>query len=142
MARHTKKIDAKGRIFIPAKVRESFGRNVVVAPGMDPKFLVIYTPERFQRVQNQFDGMNSMDLNVQKLHRRIIGESLTCEIDSQGRISVTAELWGRIQAIPGEELCILDYPGKLDVCKNSYYTDEDSFDIASVDWSQYNVTGL
>ena len=142
MAKHLKKIDAKGRVFIPAKLRDGLGGNVVVAPSIDANFLTVYTPKRFYHVRDQFSQMNSMDVNLRRLYRRLIGESLPCELDSQGRIAVSAELWDRIEALPGDELCILDYGDKLDICKNSYYTAEDSFDMTSVDWSQYSVTGL
>ena len=43
MARDNKKIDAKGRFFIPAKVRERLGDEVFVTNGLDKGYLSVYS---------------------------------------------------------------------------------------------------
>ena len=143
MARDIKKIDAKGRFFIPSKHKESLGDKLVVTNSLDKGYLCVYPAEAFAKVKEQLGKLNSMDPEVRKMRRIIIGEALECTVDSQGRISVSRELWDRIGANPGEEICVFDIDGKLDICTKVHYDAED-FDLSSIEGleTKYYVAGL
>ena len=51
MARDIKKIDAKGRLFVPTRQRDTFGDTVVVTNSLDKGYLCVYTEERFERIK-------------------------------------------------------------------------------------------
>ena len=143
MARDTKKIDAKGRFFIPSKLKEKFGGDVVVTNSLDKGYLSVYTAEAFLNVKKQLDDLNSMDPNVRRLQRYIAGEALELSVDSQGRLAVSSELWERIGAKPGDDICVFEVLGKLDICTKSFYDNSDLGvdDIAELD-TKYYVKGL
>ena len=143
MARDTKKIDAKGRFFIPTKHKEGLGDKLVVTNSLDKGYLCVYPAEAFEKVKEQLGKLNSMDIQVRKMKRMIIGEALECNIDSQGRISVTRELWDRIGAQPGEEICVFDIDGTLDICTKAHYDAED-YDLSAIEGleTKYYVEGL
>ena len=143
MARDTKKIDAKGRFFIPSKHKESLGEELVVTNSLDTGYLSVYPVAEFRKVSEQLRKLNSMDKKVRKLKREIIGEALECVVDSQGRIKVSDELWERIEAKPGDEICVFDIDGKLEICTKTHYEAEDH-DISSIDGLEttYFVEGL
>ena len=143
MARDTKKIDAKGRFFIPTKHKDRLGDNLVVTNSLDNGYLCVYSEEDFEKIARQIGKLNSMDVKVRKLSRRIIGEALEVTVDSQGRISVTRELWEKIGANPGDEICVFNINGKLDICTKAHYDAEDD-DISSMDGLEtaYYVEGL
>ena len=144
MARDTKKIDAKGRFFIPTKHKEEQGEELVVTNSLDSGYLSVYTAESFRKVSEQLSKLNSMDPQVRKLRRVIVGEALECSVDSQGRIKVSDELWERIGAKPGDEICVFDIDGKLDICTKAHYEAEDH-DISSITEgleTKYIVEGL
>ncbi len=144
MARYTNKIDSKGRVFVPAKLRESMGQCIVITISLDKGYLSAYTEERFQTIKKQFEALNSMDPRVRQVMRLLIGEALTCELDGQGRISVSSELWDHIGASPSEEICIIDLGDKLDICTKTYYEQkkEELSSVMDLDLTGYNVTGL
>ena len=98
MARDTKKIDAKGRFFIPSKQKEELGSELVVTNSLDVGYLCVYSKEHFALIREQLGKLNSMDPKVRRIKRAIIGEALDVNVDSQGRISVTTELWEKIGA--------------------------------------------
>ena len=50
MARDTKKIDAKGRFFIPTKHKDEMGEELVVTNSLDTGYLSVYTAEDFRKV--------------------------------------------------------------------------------------------
>ena len=143
MARDTKKIDAKGRFFIPTKHKDEMGEELVVTNSLDTGYLSVYTAEGFRKVSEQLRSLNSMDPKVRKLKRVIIGESLDCTVDTQGRIKVSNELWERIGAKPGDEICVFDIDGKLEICTKAHY-DEEDHDISSIEGLEttYFVEGL
>lgn len=143
MARDIKKIDAKGRFFIPSKLKERFGGDVVVTNSLDKGYLSVYTAEAFKEVERQLDELNSMDPNVRRIQRFIAGEALEVSVDSQGRLSVTSELWERIDAKPGDEICVFDILGKLNICTKAFYDNSDLGldDIVGLD-TKYYVKGL
>ncbi|MFA6828492.1 MAG: hypothetical protein WCQ74_03025, partial [Saccharofermentanales bacterium] len=97
----------------------------------------------FDSIKDQLSKLNSMDNNVRTIQRAIVGEALEVSTDSQGRISITNELWERINANPGDEICVFDIMGKLDICTRSFYegqTDE-LLSIEGLD-TKYYVEGL
>lgn len=144
MARYTNKIDAKGRVFVPSKLRDSMGATIVVTLSLDRGYLSAYTQERFSHIRKQFEALNSMDPQVRKVIRMIMGEALSCDLDSQGRISISSELWEHIGALPCEEISIIDLGDKLDICSKAYYErkKEELSSITDLDLTGYNVTGL
>lgn len=143
MARDIKKIDAKGRFFIPAKQREQLGDEVVVTNSLDKGYLSVYSKEHFDHIAEQIRKLNSMDSKVRTIKRAIIGEAAEVTVDSQGRIAVSAELWERIFAKAGDEICVFNDDGKLDVCAKSFYDNEDH-DLSNIEGleTDYYVEGL
>lgn len=143
VARDTKKIDAKGRFFIPSKQKDELGAEVVVTNSLDLGYLCVYSKEHFGKIKGQLGGLNSMDPKVRRIKRAIIGEALEVNVDSQGRISVSSELWERIGAVPGDEICVFNDEGKLDICTKKFY-DEEDHNIGAIEGLEttYYVEGL
>ena len=143
MGRETKKIDAKGRFFVPSKQKDELGEEVVVTNSLDKGYLCVYSREHFEFLKSQIGKLNSMDPNVRRIKRAIIGEAMELRIDSQGRLSVSSELWERIDAKPGDEICVFNDDGKLDICTKALYETEDH-DIGSIEGldTKYFVEGL
>ena len=143
MARDIKKIDAKGRFFIPAKQREQLGDEVVVTNSLDKGYLCVYSKEHFAKIAEQIGNLNTMDSKVRKIKRALIGEACEVTVDSQGRIAVSTELWERAFAKPGDEICVFNDDGKLDICTKSFYDNEDH-DLSNIEGleTDYYVAGL
>jgi len=142
--RDIKKVDAKGRFFIPSKQKEKLGAEVVVTNSLDIGYLCVYSKDHFENeVIPQLAKLNVMDVNVRKIKRAIIGEACEVTVDSQGRIAVNSELWDRIGAKPGDEICVFNDAGKLDICTKSFYDDEDH-DLSTIEGleTKYYVEGL
>jgi len=143
MARDIKKIDAKGRLFVPTRQRETFGDSVVVTNSLDKGYLGVATTERFERIKEDTKSWNTVNPNARKIKRSILGEALYTKVDSQGRIAVSNELWEKIGARPGDEICIFDEDDKLEICTKEFYDkeDHDLSELAGME-SQYYVSSL
>ena len=81
-------IDAKGRLFIPAKLREELGVSFYLAMGVDA-CLAIYPQETWNRFTEKFA---SLPMSVSKSMRTLFANAAKCELDSQGRIVVPPKL--------------------------------------------------
>ena len=77
-------IDAKGRLFIPARLREKLGNTFYVTIGMDKyKFLSVFSEASWK---NFTDRIASLPLSKAGQVRLICGNAVCCEPDSQGRV--------------------------------------------------------
>ncbi len=83
-------VDSKGRIAIPARFREQLPAGTIICKGPEG-CLQVYPPEEWAKEQaNQ--QLGSMTLAEQRrLTRMMFGAARECEIDSQGRIVVSAD---------------------------------------------------
>ncbi len=144
MARFTHTVDAKGRVFVPARLRESLGSSLIVTLSIDDGFLSAYSPENFRKIRDQINQLSGTDPAVRRLKRTIIGEAMACELDAQGRISISDELWSHIAVRPGEEVCFIDMYDKLEICARSFYQQqkEAQGSLSGVDLSHFDVKGI
>ena len=81
-------IDAKGRLFIPAKLREELGDTFYLAVGVDA-CLAIYPMETWNRFTEKFA---SLPMSQSKAMRPLFANAAKCELDAQGRIVIPQKL--------------------------------------------------
>ena len=81
-------IDAKGRLVIPAKLREELGVTFYLAMGVD-ECLAIYPQETWNRVTEKFA---SLPMSQSAAMRPLFANASKCELDSQGRIVIPQKL--------------------------------------------------
>ena len=81
-------IDAKGRLFIPAKLREELGSAFYLAMGVDA-CLAIYPQSTWDRFTEKFA---SLPMSQSKAMRPLFANAAKCEPDAQGRILIPAKL--------------------------------------------------
>lgn len=84
-------IDAKGRLIIPAKIREQLGESCVVTRGFD-SCLAVYTKETFERMYDNLNKMSTSKSSVRALKRVFFGSAAELDFDKQGRILVPSAL--------------------------------------------------
>lgn len=81
-------IDAKGRLFIPAKLREELGVAFYLAMGVDA-CLAVYPQDTWDRFTEKFA---SLPMSQSKAMRPLFANAAKCEPDSQGRIVIPPKL--------------------------------------------------
>ena len=81
-------IDAKGRLFIPAKLREELGETFYVTLSME-KCLCAYSAESWQALS---DKVSAMPYVQQRRMRPIFACAAKCESDAQGRVIIPQNL--------------------------------------------------
>ena len=81
-------IDAKGRLFIPAKLREELGETFHVTIGLD-HCLSIYSDESWADFT---DKVRVLPYSKAKALRPLFANAVDCEPDGQGRILIPTKL--------------------------------------------------
>ena len=144
MARYTHTVDNKGRVIVPAKLREKLSGALIVTQGIDQGYLAAYTPEQFDAIKEQILNNSSTGYEIRKLKRDVLGASTVCEFDGQGRMSVPAFLWKHIQVEPGEDICFIDVFDKIEICSQAFFdrVSESQASLAEMDLSGYDIRGL
>lgn len=81
-------LDSKGRLFIPAKLREELGNVFYVTLSMD-RCLSAYSAESWRDFS---DKVNAMPYVKQRKMRPLFAYAAKCELDTQGRILIPQNL--------------------------------------------------
>ena len=81
-------IDAKGRLFIPTKLRDELGGTLHVTVGQD-HCLSVYSDESWAAFMAR---LKELSYNEVKKLRALFAYAADCEPDSQGRILIPAKL--------------------------------------------------
>ncbi len=82
-------LDAKNRIFIPAKFREILGDSFVVTRKLE-RCLALYTKEKWEEYAAKINALPNSQ--VVELKRFIFPATLVAEPDGQGRIIIPPDL--------------------------------------------------
>lgn len=84
-------IDAKGRVFMPAKFREELGENFVMCRGT-VKCIFVFSKEGWNRFTANIVNIPTTDMQLQKFIRRLYASACEAETDKQGRILINQKL--------------------------------------------------
>ena len=84
-------IDAKGRIIVPVKFRESLGDNFIITKGLD-NCLFVYTNEEWQRFEEKLKTLPLTNKNARTFTRFFLAGAASVEVDKQGRILLPSVL--------------------------------------------------
>ena len=84
-------IDSKGRLIIPAKIRDSLGSSFVVTVGVDD-CLSLYSIEEWENFTEKLDRQSNNKANIRMLKRYFRSNAADVEMDSQGRVVIPQDL--------------------------------------------------
>lgn len=89
-------LDAKGRVFIPAKWRESVKDTLVITLGLidAPGITCLWgmSLEEWEVFSQKFSTLPVTDMKGQAIRRKVYSMAAACEVDKQGRILIPAQL--------------------------------------------------
>lgn len=84
-------IDAKGRLIVPSKFRESLGEEFVVTKGLDG-CLFVYPMEEWNEFTEKLRELPLTKKDARQFSRFFLAGAASCEVDKQGRILIPAVL--------------------------------------------------
>ena len=88
----TPALDAKGRINIPARLREELGESFVIAKGVE-HCISLYPPEAWENFTEKLEHLPKISNEpARRLRRFFYGNSMDAELDKQGRLLIPQSL--------------------------------------------------
>ena len=103
-------IDAKGRLFIPAKFREELGKMFIITKGLDG-CLFVYSASAWEVLE---DNINQLPLSKSRnLQRFFFSSAADCVPDAQGRVLIPQNL--REYAALQKEVTIIGVSGRVEI---------------------------
>ena len=84
-------MDAKGRLAIPAKVRDALlsdcGGRIVVTAHTEERCLLVYPEQQWQQLLPQIENLPNINRKAAKMQRLLLGYATSLEIDeANGRV--------------------------------------------------------
>ena len=93
---HAINMDAKGRMAIPTKIRESLSSfcagRIVVTAHTEERCLLVYPESQWTKILPQIENLPSFNKVARRAQRLLIGYATPLELDGSGRILVPPTL--------------------------------------------------
>src|SRR5690554_1145083 len=93
---HAINMDAKGRLAIPARVREDHvqccGGRIVLTANDEERCLLVYPEPEWEKKRPEIEALPNMYKAARRLQRLVLGNAAPMELDSAGRILIPPTL--------------------------------------------------
>ncbi len=84
-------LDAKGRLIMPAKLREDMGEKFVITKGLDG-CLFGFSQSEWANFESKLKTLPLTQKNARNFVRFFLSGAMECEIDKQGRFLIASNL--------------------------------------------------
>lgn len=84
-------VDSKGRLIMPAKLREDIGEKFVITKGLDG-CLFAYSLTEWKNFEEKLRSFPLTNKDARALVRFFLAGAMECEIDKQGRFLISGNL--------------------------------------------------
>ena len=112
-------IDAKGRLIMPAKLKEDIGEKFVITKGLDG-CLFVYSQKEWKNFEDKLRAFPLTNKDARALMRFFLAGAMECEIDKQGRFLITSNL--REFAGLEKEVIIVGVLNKIEIWSKDKWT--------------------
>lgn len=132
-------VDAKGRIIMPAKLREDIGDKFIITKGLDG-CLFAYSQTEWANFEEKLKALPLAQKNARNFVRFFLSGAVECEIDKQGRFLIPANL--REHALLDKEVVIIGVGTRLEIWNRETWKTYSSDENISADEIAENMTML
>ena len=120
---HTINLDAKGRLAIPTKYRDTLAglcdAKMVVTVDIEERCLLVYPLNEWEIIQSKIADLPNMSPVVRRMQRMLIGHANDIELDGNGRILLPQPL--REYAELDKEVVLMGQGKKLELWSKSVW---------------------
>ncbi len=121
-------IDSKGRVAIPAKLREKFAEGLVLARGFD-KCITVYPMPEWKVLAEKLASLPITQSSVRKLSRFTFSNAFSAELDRQGRVIIPLSLREYANIDLESEVMVVGLHQYLEIWdKESWFNEKEGLD--------------
>ncbi len=132
-------VDAKGRVIMPAKLRDDIGEKFIITKGLDG-CLFAYSLEEWSNFESKLKTLPLTNKNARDFVRFFLSGAVDCEIDKQGRFLIPNNL--RTYATLEKEINIIGVGNRIEIWNREKWEKYSSEENISADDIAENMTML
>ena len=132
-------LDAKGRLIMPAKIREDIGEKFIVTKGLDG-CLFGFSQSEWTNFEEKLKTLPLTNKNARDFVRFFLSGAIECEIDKQGRFLIASNL--REYAMMEKEAVIIGVGTRIEIWNKDKWKAYNSDENISADAIAENMTML
>ena len=132
-------LDAKGRLIMPAKIREDIGEKFIVTKGLDG-CLFGFSQNEWENFEEKLKTLPLTNKNARDFVRFFLSGAIDCEIDKQGRFLIASNL--REYATMEKEVVIIGVGTRIEIWNKDKWKAYNSDENISADAIAENMTML
>ena len=125
MGEYNHTIDAKGRLIIPSKFRDTLGDEFVVTKGLDG-CLFVYDNKEWSAFEEKLKSLPLTNKDARQFVRFFLAGATLAEVDKQGRILVP----GNLREFAGleKEVVLVGVASRVEIWSKARWEDTASYD--------------
>lgn len=132
-------IDTKGRLILPAKIKEDLGRKFILTKGLDG-CLFGYSTEEWKKFEEKLKGLPLTNKNTRDFVRFFLSGAVEEETDKQGRFLIPNNL--RNYAKLDKDAVVVGVGTRIEIWDKASWEKYNSPDNLSVDKIAENMSEL
>ena len=132
-------LDAKGRLIMPAKLRESLGEKFVLTKGLDG-CLFAFSIDEWTNFEDKLKALPLSNRNSREFTRFFLSGATECEIDKQGRFLIPGNLRDVANLI--KDCSIIGVGTRIEIWDKEKWNQYNSDENMSVEDIAENMTNL
>lgn len=115
-------LDAKGRLIMPAKLREDIGEKFIITKGLDG-CLFAFSLEEWKNFEQKLRSLPISNKDARSFSRFFFAGAIDCEIDKQGRFLISSNL--RDFAELTKEVVIIGMDSRIEIWSKDKWQNTD-----------------
>lgn len=132
-------LDVKGRLIMPAKLRQDVGEKFIVTKGLDG-CLFGFSENEWTNFEEKLKSLPLTNKNARDFVRFFLSGAVECEIDKQGRFLIASNL--REYASMEKEIVIIGVGTRIEFWSKDKWKSYNSSENISADEIAENMTML
>ena len=132
-------LDAKGRLIMPAKIREDIGEKFIITKGLDG-CLFGFSQTEWTNFEEKLKTLPLTNKNARDFVRFFLSGAIECEIDKQGRFLIASNL--REYENMEKEAVIIGVGTRIEIWNKDKWKEYNSEENISADEIAENMTML
>ena len=132
-------LDSKGRLIMPAKLREDMGEKFIITTGLDG-CLFGFSMEEWKKFEDKLKTLPITKKNARNFVRFFLSGATECELDKQGRFLIVGKL--RENAKLEKDVTIIGTGTRIEIWNKEKWQEHISEENLSIEDIEQNMEEL
>lgn len=132
-------LDVKGRLIMPAKLREDMGEKFIITTGLDG-CLFGFSMIEWQKFEDKLKTLPITNKNARNFVRFFLSGATECELDKQGRFLIASKL--REVANLDKDITIIGAGTRIEIWNTKKWEEQTSAENLSIEEIEKNMEEL